>query len=418
MAVSLEAPPARAAGRGLASLLAGIFLIDLGSAMSVVALPLLLIEKYGITVAVGFTLAVRVIPSILLGPMAGALIARFDPRRMAMVSAAGAGLFTSLIPVTTALWQLQCLTLAVGLASMFAGPTRLVLRARVIESGRELKDNGLLVAVERTPTLIGPPLAVAIGAAFTIGAVFPVQGVLNLAAAALVLGIPAATARTPVPATRTPEDSARTTGGGRAGRARRRVHEAYVDSVRQLVRACVADRFMRGLTLTGYADVCAVAVGRFALMRMGQTTFAHIPDFYGYLVGAMGIGGLAGGLLIGRFAKVGSGRLYIVGNVAEGCLWPLLLLLGDPVTALLTLFAAGILESTATAAFFAEAQKRLDPEQAGYYYAAFIPMTDVCVFAGTVLGSAVVGRSLGLTLLVTGGLIALPVLATRRWYAA
>ncbi|MEV6534915.1 hypothetical protein AB0M86_35915 [Streptomyces sp. NPDC051639] len=48
-----------------------IFTVDLGTSMTAVALPLLLIRDYGTTLAAGLTLAIRLVPSIAAGPWAG-----------------------------------------------------------------------------------------------------------------------------------------------------------------------------------------------------------------------------------------------------------------------------------------------------------------------------------------------------------
>ncbi|MEE1795542.1 hypothetical protein PUR28_33015 [Streptomyces sp. BE308] len=95
---------------GLVPLMGSLFLVDLGTGMTAVALPLLLIQEYGTTLAAGVTLAVRLIPSIAAGPVVGRLLAERDPRCVAMVSSLFSALFAGMIPLCRALWQIQILT--------------------------------------------------------------------------------------------------------------------------------------------------------------------------------------------------------------------------------------------------------------------------------------------------------------------
>lgn len=395
---------------GFAALLASMFLADLGTAMSIVALPLLLVQEYGFSAEVGIALAIRVLPNVVMGPAAGAILARFDPRRVAIVSSLFLGVPTGLIAFTHAIWQVQVLSLAIGVASMFIGPSRLVLRTRVIEEGDELRGNGFLVAVERVPSLIGPPIVVLLLTISSLRPVFLWQAALTIAAAVMVLGVPGGAG----PASS--NGAAPATPPHRWQGVRKELVSVYVTNTRRLIRECSNDRFIRGLTLTAFTYVLAVGVGRFVLIELGEGRFGQVTGFYGYLVAAMGIGGVLGGLLAGRLSKLSGAFVYIFGNVAEALIWVLVVLAPNQATALVLMCVAGILESLATAVFFAEVQKRVSDEATGYYFAALIPITDACGFAGTALGAVVTGWSAQAAAFCTATLIALPVVLTARWY--
>lgn len=400
---------------GMAALLSSLFLVDLGSAMTGVALPLLLTRRYGFSLIVGLTLAIRVVPSILIGPVVGSLIGRLDPRRLAVTSALGAAALVGVIPVTDALWQVQLLGLALGVTGMFAGPARLVLRPRVIKEGDELRGNGFLVAAERTPALVGPAVVAVLVAAHDVQLAFYCEAVANALAAVLILRVP----RAPAPKERPAEPTTPASAAARRRTPRRRtvrqVRTAYTVNTRTLVRATTEDPYLLGLTVTAFTYVAAVAVGRFVLLRLGEDKFHDIPGCYGYLVGAMAVGGIVGGLFAGRLGRFSSGRIYILGNVLEGAVW-IAVVYVPPTAAVALMCVAGVLESTATAVFLAEVQVRIRPDAMGYYYAALIPFTDTCGFAGTSVGAVVANWSTAAGALCTAGLMAVPILLTARWY--
>ncbi|MFJ1717220.1 MFS transporter [Streptomyces sp. NPDC088260] len=399
------------------ALFLSIFLIELGSAMTAVALPLLLLDRYGITASSGLAFAARLIPGVLLGPVVGDAVARQDPRRVGAVSALGGAVVIALMPWASALWQVQVLSLLVGISHMFAAPARLALRPLVLKEGEELAGNGFLVTVERLPVFVGPPLAGILVAISGFHVAFLAEAITCLAAAGLVLLVPAS----PVGSLLRPHDSS-----GHSGSRRRRLgvllglgrhlRRAYAAGVHGMASAVARDRFLLGLTLTGFTYVGAVAVGRMFLLRLAADSFPDHSGFYGFLLGSMAIGAVIGGILVGRLGRFRSGSLYIFGNVLEAILWVIVVHVSSAPVALALLFLAGITESVATAVFFAEAQSRLPAHLAGHYYAALIPMTDACSLLGAVAGATLAAASLEGASLTVAALIALPVLLTAPWY--
>ncbi|MEU0688736.1 MFS transporter [Streptomyces uncialis] len=404
-------------GRSREALFLSIFFIELGAAMTAVALPLLLLDHYGISASSGLAFAARLIPGVLVGPVAGDAIARFDPRRVAVVSALGSAAVIALMPWTTELWQIQVLSLLAGIGHMFAGPARLALRPLVLKEGEELAGNGVLVTVERLPILVGPPLAgiLIAGAGFHVA--FLAEAVACLAAAGLVLLVPAS----PLGSLLRPQDASPPDGqgprpGGKLLTAARHLRGAYTTGVRGMLTAVTRDRFLLGLTLTGFTYVAAMAVGRMFLLRLAADSFGGQPGFYGYLLGAMAVGAVLGGVLVGRLTRLRSGLLYILGNTVEAALWVLAVHVPSATTVLILLFLVGVTESVATAVFFAEAQRRLPASLAGHYYAALIPLTDACALIGAVAGASLTATTLVGASYTVGALIALPVLLTAPWY--
>ena len=183
-----------------------------------------------------------------------------------------------------------------------------------------------------------------------------------------------------------------------------------------MTTAVARDRFLLGLTLTGFTYVGAVAIGRMFLLRLVADTFSGRPSFYGVLLGSMAIGAVLGGMLVGRLVRFHTGLLYVLGNVLEAVLWVIVAHASSAPVAVALLFLAGVTESVATAVFFAEAQSRLPAHLAGHYYAVLIPIVDACALVGAVAGASLAAASLVGASLAVAALIAIPVLLSAPWY--
>ncbi|MFK0216448.1 MFS transporter [Streptomyces sp. NPDC090298] len=382
---------------GALRLVGSLFVLETGSAMTTVGLPLLVMQRYGLGLEVGFTLAARFLPNILLGALAGQIVDRNDPRRVAMLAALGSGIAALLFPFTTAMWQIQLLALAIGVGYMFGFPATMALRPQVIPEGSELEGNGLIVTAERVPKLLGPALAGPIAAAAGIGWLFCAEAATALAAAALLTGLP----RTAKSADRAGAAKAARPEGGADRRgpvaAMGRWIAAWARSLatgaRDLVRMVRGDGRLSSLTVTAFTYMVALGLGRTFLAAYSLRDFASVPAMLGYLLAAMGLGGAAGALAAAAFRRWNQGWVYILGNALEGLCWIALVATGEWYLALGLLFAAGVFESIASVVYFAEVQKRLPAGLQGRYYATLVPLSDVFLVAGTVLGGVLVARA-------------------------
>ncbi|WP_181871221.1 MFS transporter [Sphaerisporangium album] len=389
----------------LATLVVSLFLLQLGSSMTQVAIPLLAADRYGFGLAVGIALGIRLVPTVLLSAVAGYLIERIDPRRVAVWSSVSSAAVVALFPLTTELWQLYVLSFLTGITYMFGVPAWMALRPQAMKPGAELEGNSSVVTAERTTMLLGPALAAAIATSLGLVWLFAAEAASAAAAAVLILRIPlrARDAR------KEPGKDREGTAGGTAAVVRKTIQGAFVDGPRDLARAVGRDRFLLGLTITSFTYVFAVALGRTFLIAATAEWFPE-HQVYGYALAAMGAGGIVGGFLGGRLGRFHAGKVYVLGNALEGFCWlamPFLPLHGALYG---LLFLAGFLESVASVVYFAEVQRRLPDQHMGRYFAALIPLLDVCTALGLTIGAPLTG-SAGLTWVAAGifALITLPV---------
>ncbi|MFE4637730.1 MFS transporter [Streptomyces sp. NPDC056773] len=409
---------------GALRLVGSLFILEIGSAMTTVGLPLLVMQRYGLGLEVGFTLAARFLPNILLGAVVGQIVDRYDPRRVAMLAALGSGLVVALFPLTTSMWQIQLLALAIGVGYMFSFPATMALRPRVIPEGSELEGNSLIVTAERIPKLIGPALAGPIAAGLGIGWLFCAEAATAVAAAALLLRLPLAdlprdAASSGSSASAESSDSSAATAPAKAsglrGPAPVRWLAAWAGAMasgtRDLTRMVKDDGRLSSLTLTAFTYMVALGLGRTFLAAYSLEEFASVPAMLGYLLAAMGLGGACGALVTSRFRGWNQGWVYILGNALEGVCWIALIWTGNWIFALALMFVAGAFESIASVVYFAEVQKRLPTQLTGKYYATLVPLSDVFLVAGTVVGGLLVEvGGVAWSGVLVGLMMALPVL--------
>jgi MFS family permease len=389
----------RPARQGYLALLASLFLVDLGAAMVAIALPLLLVRDYGVSFAVGLTFAVGVLPRIVAAPFLGSLLVRYDPRRIAIISALLSAPLTALIPVTDRMWQFQALNLAISLVGAVAEPSRMALRASTVAEGDEFRGTGLFVAAERVPRVLGPGL---VGALAAIGLgpawVFLVPTACAVAAGLLVVRVPPGKRRAP------------------QASEREGILATVAGNAKALAAAASRDRFVAGLTVTAFPYVMAASISRIMLLTMTQTRFAADKGVFGWLLGALSLGAVIGALLCGRIRGIDYGTLYVLGNILEAGVWLGLTAVHNHYVAIAAVFLAGILEAAPTVVFFAENQRRLSPVLLGYYYAALFPLVDTAATIGYLIGGVLIRHGVAVSGWCVALLIAAPVLATVRWY--
>lgn len=382
--------------RPLVRLAASILFHRLSGSMLIVAIPFFVIDRYGLSWEAGLTLAARLIPNILFGMVVGHIVDKWEPRTVAWVTAVINAAFVASVPLTQSLVQLQILMFAAGVVFMFGLPARMALRPLVIATGDETRGNALLVTAERLSSIAGPLLVGLFIALVGVEASFLTQGAFAVLSAVSMWGLPAR------PPRETPSE--------RQG-IRNELRQMLVTGPTVLIRAVTGDRMLRTLVLTGFCYVAAVAIGEVFVVGLAKENFVGYPGANGWLVAAMGAGGVLGALLSASLSRFHPGRLFFFGNVLEGLAWLALPWVSELPLALACMVIAGFLESVATVVYFAEVQKRLPSELTGRFFASFIPMTDVFGMLG-ILSAPMLLAGAGVTgsATVICALIVVPVL--------
>ena len=300
----------------LASLLAAQTLAVSGNVVTLIALPLYVLAETGSAVMAGVLAVATTVPVVLGGAFGGVLVDRFGYRRSSVVSDVVGGVTVGAIPLLHAtvgvpIPVLLALVFATGLLDTpgQAARTALVPEAAALARVPLERAMGWWGAAERGARLAGAPLAGLLVAWIGPLPVLVVNAAtFGLSALVVAAGVPAGlrpadddAALRPAAADDAATGPARTGGGGSdRGPA---VTAGYWTSLAEGVRVLWRNRLLRAVTVMVFATN-ALDIGRSSVILPVYATreLAGAASF-GLLVGASGLGALAGALL---FSVVGT----------------------------------------------------------------------------------------------------------------
>jgi MFS family permease len=376
----------------------------IGTWMQMTAQAWLVLTLTHSSTALGVIVALQTLPVLLLGPYGGVIADRVDKRRMmiALQSAMGVqALILGLLTVTgmVRMWEIGVLAAVLGLNNAFENPARQSFMMELV-GPQYLRNavtlNSVLVNVART---IGPAMAGILIASVGDGVCF----LVNAGSFVAVVGSLVTMDRTQLSPT-TPT---------RRARGQLREGLRYVRSTPQLA----VPLLMMGLAgcLT-YEFQVSLPVMASRGLHVGATGF-------GFMTSAMGIGAVAGGLLVAARGKTGLGPLTLAAS-GFGVAIGLAALAPNLALELAALAFAGGMSISFMSTGNSTLQLNAAPEMRGrvmsLWFVAFQGSTPI---GGPIIGGVIdvagarAGLGLGaLTCLVvaTGGLVALRRLAVLR----
>jgi MFS family permease len=269
--------------------------------------------------AVAMVFVAATVPNLVFGPLAGALVDRWDQKRVMVASDLLRAAIVLVIPVAGAVDILLVYPLVFVLTtvSIFFRPARTAVIPRIVKEDELVAANSAVWLSDSLADVLGYPLA-ALFVAFlgtSLAVAFWVDAVTYLASAALILTmvIPAVV----------------------------RTAAAAVPGLRGLFDDLVAGwRFLRGepvlLANTLQAVVAQFSIGvTIGIMAIyaAEAISSDVIDArarYGFIEMAIGIGNLVGGFAVGLLgSRLAKGRLVIVGYVAFGACVAALALTGN-----------------------------------------------------------------------------------------
>ncbi len=302
-----------------------------GDRLNQLALVAVVAISTGSALATGLVFFAATLPNLLLSPIAGTFVDRWDHKEVMVVSDILRGAIVLILPLAavTNIVLVYPLIFLVTTISVFFRPARVAILPQIVPEEDLLSANSALWVGETIADVIGYPLAGVF--VFLLGSAVPlafwVDSATYLASAALVATIV-------VQARTKPHDD-----GGR--------REGFVAEL------AAGWHFLRRETVL-LANTLQGAVGQFSI----GISIALTPSFvkatfdqsgfgwqaaYGFLETGIGLGNLVGGFAIGligaRFAK---GRMVIVGYTAWGLLIFLFAMTGNLGLAIGLTFGQGV----------------------------------------------------------------------------
>jgi DHA3 family macrolide efflux protein-like MFS transporter len=189
MSISETSTPKAPSGMfGLTIVMVGQAVSILASGMTGFALSIWVFQKTSSATALGGMTSAFTIPYLLLIPLAGVLVDRYNRKLMMMVSdlAAGLGTLTILILFATGklqVWHFYIINVVIAMGNTFQWPAYSAAITTMVPKEQYGRANGLMSLVQTGPGMVSPLLA---------GALLPViglQGILLIDLASMLVAI-------------------------------------------------------------------------------------------------------------------------------------------------------------------------------------------------------------------------------------
>jgi len=379
---------------------------NLASWSVIAALPVLVAARFGVGGELVLSLGLRLLPKILLAPVAGELLRRHGQARIAACALTGEAVLTALLPWCEDFVLFQAMVAGIGTLDVFVMPALLSLRGSTMPAGLQMAGNTLFSVADRLAKFVGPLF----GGAAVLAGLAPAFLFFGLA----ILGAAVAVGRVPVP----PAEPV----------ARRGLAQAFRGVPAEFAAMLRADPVVLGLF---------VAAATYMVMLGGLRPFLFWAnrDWYGAsdaawtgLLAAQGLGALIGAGISALFSRpllrlMSAYMLTLLTGILEGALHLALLLAGTSTQAMVVLALASIPEILSTATWFTAMQERLSVRQQGVFFSLATPSWD-CGFALGLLSAGLhANGSLGLAnywalVSLASTLPLLPLLLAYRWRGA
>jgi MFS family permease len=148
----------------------------LASNMSGFALTIWAFEKTGSATILGLMSLSFTLPFLLISPIAGAMVDRYNRKLMMMVSDLGAVLATTVILILNAagileIWHMYVASVIYGLSATFQWPAYMAAISVMVPKEQYGRANGMMMLVESGPSVFSPILA---------GALLPIIGLTGI----------------------------------------------------------------------------------------------------------------------------------------------------------------------------------------------------------------------------------------------
>lgn len=315
----------------------------LGDRIHQIALAYVVWDATDSAFAVAAVFVVATLPNLVFGPIAGALVDRWDHREVMIVSDLLRAGIVMLIPIAavTNLALAYPLVFLVTTVSIFFRPAKIAILPRMVADEDLLPANSALWVGETFADVIGYVIAgLFVG---LLGSQMPlafwIDAVTYIGSAVLIASVAVA------PMARAADavgDAATAAAGGLAAAIR-----GFGGEIREGWQFLKGDAVLLGNTLL--ATVAQFMVGvMLGLMPVYVATSIDHAGFskeaaYGFIEGSIGLGNLIGGFVIGLVGtRLALGRMVIVGYVATGAMVALLALAGNLPLAIGVAFGTGV----------------------------------------------------------------------------
>ena len=284
------------------------FVASLGDYFYWLAMPLSILQLTGSTVAMGSAMIALALPGLLLGPIAGTLVDRWDRRLVMMAANAGRGLAVLLclfVRSPDQIWIFYVVGILQSTCSQFYFPARNAAVPLVVKEDELTAANGLLQVTMTFSLVLGAGLAGVTIQFFGVGFAFIANSVGFAIATALLAFVR-------VPRTTHASDHAIA-----------HPYRALAAEMREGLAYLLGNRTLVGVVACNVVAMTGIGALNVVWVPFMQRTYGVGPAGLGLVDGAqgigMGVGSVAVGFLAQRFRKVtliGAGLLWVGAMIA------------------------------------------------------------------------------------------------------
>ena len=260
----------------------GQLVSNLGDTVNYIALVVDVYKLSGSGIALSTLVLFQIVPVILVGPLAGALIDRFARKRVLIAAdLARAVLVLGLLAAQT-VWQLYVLAFGLALASAFFTPAFSAGIPQLIEGDDLLAANAVAWSTAQLVQIVGSAVSGSLIALAGVRAAFGFNAASFLFSAAMIW-------RASLPAS-SPQ------GAGEAG-------SSYLQSIRAGISYARSDRLVSRLFLVQFLASLAVGGTSALLVVLAERRYGLPAAGFATFLLAIGLGALLGPLMLGRIIR-------------------------------------------------------------------------------------------------------------------
>ncbi|WP_077967881.1 MFS transporter [Ensifer adhaerens] len=337
--------------------------------MLVAALPLAVATRFGAGAELVGSLALRLLPSLLLAPFVAALLRRSGPRLPVLCALLATAVAIPGLVFAPDAMTLQMIVLVIGIADAVITPGLLALRAGVVPDGRNMEANTAFQAIDRLAKIFGPPAAGLMAAATSISATLLALALAQIGAVLLLRLQP----------------------GDKPAQQRAAPPHAS-GFTKEAIAILRENPLLWALLLPAFGYMVSLGALQPFLFWLNRDQFHRGPEMWTLLLAAQGAGALIGAFVSHRLAGALTNtetllRAYLVSSLLEGLSTFALIFAPNQLVASGLLIVGGIPEMVAFATYFTLVQRCLSLERQTVLYALSLPLMDVCLIAGIVSGA-------------------------------
>jgi DHA3 family macrolide efflux protein-like MFS transporter len=162
---------------------------QLGEAIALVAMPLLVYGLTGSAELLSLIFILQLLPRVVLAPIAGILADSLDRRRIVLGADLARAGFVALLPFTDSAWKVALLAILVAVGNALARPAELAAVPMVVPPGQLVPALSVSQVAASIVRIVGPALAAGVIAVAGPGPAFGLQSLCFLVSAGCMFGV-------------------------------------------------------------------------------------------------------------------------------------------------------------------------------------------------------------------------------------